>query len=156
MTAAMRDPGHEPRLDPTRGPAPDGQIPMPRMAAIGALLGALGVATGALGAHGLKATLSEQALGWWQTGASYHLVHAVALLVCAVAPRPDPDSSRGRARGLAAFLFALGVLVFSGSLYVMALTDLRALGAVTPIGGVAFIAGWLALAYSFWPSRRDA
>lgn len=130
-------------------------IPMPRAAALAAVLGGLGVAAGAFGAHGLKASLSADALGWWQTGASYHLVHALALLVAAVAPLADPDSSRGRARKLAAFLFGVGILVFAGSLYVMALTGERKLGAVTPIGGVAFIAGWDALAWSFWPTRKS-
>lgn len=105
---------------------------------IGGVSGALAVVLGAFGAHGLKATVTDpHLLEVWDTGARYHLVHAVALCVLAAHPRPP------RAAGIA---FVAGTVLFSGSLYAMTLTDVRALGAVTPFGGVAFIVGWLALA----------
>lgn len=125
------------------------------LAPIAAFIGALAVALGAFGAHGLKAILSPEALAWWRTGAEYQLVHAVAMLAAGLAihlPSPRPIA-RPRALAVAGWLFALGVLFFAGSLYLMALTDLRWLGAVTPLGGTAFIAGWLALALGLWPSR---
>jgi len=119
------------------------------MAAIAALVAALGVVAGAFGAHGLKALVPPEALAWWQTGAHYHLVHAVALLVAALL-----TPARPRARRVATILLLVGIALFSGTLYLMALTDLRWLGAITPIGGSAFIAGWVALAWSLWPPRR--
>jgi len=101
-------------------------------------MGALGVALGAFGAHGLKQLVTDpHLLDVWDTGARYHLVHAVALL--GVAAHPSPPVWAGR-------LFVAGTLLFSGSLYVMALTDVRILGAITPLGGLCYIAGWLALA----------
>ncbi|AGP36091.1 DUF423 domain-containing protein [Sorangium cellulosum] len=104
--------------------------------------GFLGVALGAFGAHGIKAKLDALPDGalrasWWQTGSLYHLVHALALALAAhLAARTG-----GTAATAAGFCFAAGVLLFSGSLYVMTLTDLR-LGAVTPLGGLFFLAGW--------------
>ncbi|MCU0701578.1 MAG: DUF423 domain-containing protein [Myxococcaceae bacterium] len=109
----------------------------------------LGVALGALGAHGLKALVRDlpdaaDRLGWWETAARYHLVHALALGLVAVVAHHVP----GRAPRLAAGLFIAGIIVFSGSLYVMGLTGLRGLGALTPIGGFAQLGGWLALAWA--------
>jgi len=99
-------------------------------------LGFTGVACGALGAHAVKA-LGPDSLAWWETGAKYHLIHALAVgLVAALQPK--------RA-ALSAALFTAGVLLFSGSLYVLALTQVRALGLVTPFGGLCFLAGWAAL-----------
>jgi uncharacterized membrane protein YgdD (TMEM256/DUF423 family) len=99
-------------------------------------LGFLGVACGALGAHAVKA-LGEDRLAWWETGARYHLIHALAVgLLAAIVP--------ARAK-LTAALFVAGVVLFSGSLYALALTGTRALGMVTPFGGLSFLAGWLVL-----------
>ena len=106
---------------------------------IGAMLGALGVALGAFGAHGLKARLDPEALTWWNTGVQYHLWHAIALVAVGAAALPGTRT--------VAILMALGVLLFSGSLYVMALTGTRWLGMVTPLGGLALIAGWLWLGW---------
>jgi uncharacterized membrane protein YgdD (TMEM256/DUF423 family) len=108
--------------------------------------GFLAVALGAFGAHGLQARLADAAdgakrLGWWQTAAQYHLVHALALGLVAVLVVQLP-----RAR-YAGFAFVLGTLLFSGSLYVMALGGPRWLGAVTPLGGLGFLAGWAILAW---------
>lgn len=106
-----------------------------------AALGFLAVALGAFGAHALKERLSAEALGWWQTGVLYQGLHALALLGVALAAAARP----GRLLHVAGVCFALGVLVFSGSLYVLALTGARWLGAVTPLGGLLLLAGWLAL-----------
>jgi uncharacterized membrane protein YgdD (TMEM256/DUF423 family) len=110
---------------------------------IAALAGASGVALGAFGAHGLKARVSAELLAVFETGVRYHLVHALALLgVAALATR----SPAGMWLSLAGWLFVIGIVVFSGSLYVMTFTGARWLGAITPVGGQAFIGGWLALA----------
>jgi uncharacterized membrane protein YgdD (TMEM256/DUF423 family) len=104
-----------------------------------AVLGFSGVACGALGAHAVKA-LGPEALDWWNTAAKYHLLHALAVgLVAAL---------RVRRSHVIAALFTAGVLLFSGSLYALALTGTRALGMVTPFGGLAFLAGWAALGLS--------
>jgi uncharacterized membrane protein YgdD (TMEM256/DUF423 family) len=110
------------------------------------VLGFLGVTLGAFGAHGLKNRLAglsdgEQRLAWWNTGAQYHLVHALAIGLAAVRPGPTQAGS-----ALAPWLFLGGIALFSGSLYVMTLTGRRALGAVTPIGGLLMLAGWVAVA----------
>jgi uncharacterized membrane protein YgdD (TMEM256/DUF423 family) len=106
---------------------------------ISAVMGFLAVALGAFGAHGLKATLEAtgQAANW-QTAAHYHLVHAVVMLVVA-ALQPM--------RRAAWWLLFAGVLIFSGTLYVLALTNVKWLGAITPLGGAALLAGWLALVF---------
>lgn len=117
---------------------------MRRWFVFAALNGALAIAIGAFAAHGLKARLGPEMLAIFDTGARYHLIHAVALALAALAashlaPRPAK---------LAATLFGVGILLFCGSLYLLALTGVRGFGFVTPFGGVAFIAGWLALAWS--------
>jgi len=116
---------------------------------IGAVFGALGVAAGAFGAHGLKGWVSPELLAVFETGVRYHLVHALALLAVAWASTRW-TSAAIRAAG---WLFVAGILVFSGSLYVLTLTGIRALGAITPFGGVAFIGGWLLLAWGAWRGR---
>ena len=105
----------------------------------GALLAATGVALGAFGAHGLKALLSSEALGWWHTAVQYQMWHAIGLIAIGAAPV-------ARTRG-PAWLLAAGTAIFSGSLYAMALSDTRWLGAITPAGGVLMIAGWTWLAW---------
>lgn len=109
---------------------------------IGSVAGFLGVAGGAFGAHALKARLSEQMLANFETGTRYLLVHAVALLVVGVlASRPGAPALAG-----VGWSFSVGMLVFTGSLWLMALTGTRWLGAITPIGGTALIVGWVLLA----------
>jgi uncharacterized membrane protein YgdD (TMEM256/DUF423 family) len=104
---------------------------------VAGVVGAAGVALGAFGAHGLRDAVADpHLLEVWDTGSRYHLLHALAL--CAVAAHP-------RSPRWAGGLFLLGILLFSGSLYTMTLTGARWLGAVTPLGGVSLIAGWLAL-----------
>ena len=103
----------------------------------------LAVGLGAFGAHALKAQLSADALAVWQTAVQYHAWHALGLLGVGLWQRQAPEP---RALRVAALLLAAGIVLFSGSLYALALTGVRGLGAVTPFGGVAFIGGWLALA----------
>lgn len=110
--------------------------------AAGAINGALAVIAGAFGAHGLKAKLSPELLATWQTGAEYHMYHALALVLIGAIAAAQPQTALN---GPAVALLA-GILLFSGSLYLLALTGMKTLGAITPIGGVAFIVGWLWLA----------
>jgi uncharacterized membrane protein YgdD (TMEM256/DUF423 family) len=105
---------------------------------LGCLLGLAAVAAGAFGAHGLRARVTPEMLAVFETGARYHMYHALALLATALAARRRPS----RAWAAAGWLFVAGIVVFSGSLYLLALTGTRWLGAVTPVGGVAFLAGW--------------
>jgi uncharacterized membrane protein YgdD (TMEM256/DUF423 family) len=116
---------------------------------IGAVLGALGVTAGAFGAHGLKARLTPEMLAVFETGVRYQLIHALALLAVAWAGARWSSP----AISVAGWLFVVGIFLFSGSLYALCLTGIRGLGAVTPFGGVAFIAGWLALAWGAWRGR---
>jgi len=109
---------------------------------VGALMGGVGVAIGAFGAHGLRGRLSPEMLAVFETGVRYHMYHALALLAtAALLPRID-----GRAVVIAGWSFTAGIVLFSGSLYALALSGARALGAITPLGGLCLLAGWLALA----------
>jgi len=112
------------------------------IAVVGAVLGGLTVVFGAFGAHGVKDRLSVEQAAWFEKAVHYQGLHALALLVVALA------AGRGarRAHGVAAVAFLVGVVLFSGSLYAMALGGPRVLGAVTPFGGTAFLVGWGALA----------
>lgn len=110
---------------------------------VGAVLGFLAVAFGAFGAHGLKARLDGLGTAAsFQTAVQYHMYHALALLALGMIAVFRP----GTAVTVAGWSFLLGVLVFSGSLYVLSLTGLKWLGAITPIGGLAMLVGWAALA----------
>ena len=118
---------------------------------LGGLLGALGVALGAFGAHALKASLAAAEdgparLAWWQTASQYHLLHALLVVALGVWASARP----ARALTAAGLCALLGVVLFSGSLYAMALSGVRALGAITPFGGVAFLAAWVLVAVAAW------
>jgi uncharacterized membrane protein YgdD (TMEM256/DUF423 family) len=104
---------------------------------IAAVNGALAVAAGAFGAHGLEAHLSPRMLEVFETGARYHMYHALAMAAAALA-----------GARWAAILFLAGIVLFCGSLYVLALSGIGMLGAITPLGGVFFLAGWICLAVS--------
>ena len=107
----------------------------------GAVAGLIAVGFGAFGAHGLRGRLTPDMLAVFETGVRYHMYHALALLLtAALAPRLP-----GKAIVAAGWLFVTGIVLFSGSLYLLAVTGVTMLGAITPIGGVAFLAGWLAL-----------
>jgi uncharacterized membrane protein YgdD (TMEM256/DUF423 family) len=104
--------------------------------------GFTGVTLGAFGAHGLRDRLAPDMLTVYQTGVQYHLIHAVALLAAAALV----TRTSSRLVPIAGWLFVLGIVLFSGSLYVMSLTGLTKLGMITPIGGLAFLGGWALLA----------
>jgi uncharacterized membrane protein YgdD (TMEM256/DUF423 family) len=108
---------------------------------VGALAGFIGVALGAFGAHGLRSRLSAEMLTVFETGVRYQMYHAIAILIVALAAA-RLDGWLIRAAG---WLFAAGIVLFSGSLYALALTGVTTLGAVTPLGGLAFLLGWAAL-----------
>ena len=109
---------------------------------IGSIAGGLGVAGGAFGAHALQSRLPTDLLAHFETGTRYLLIHAVALLVVGLlTQRSDARSLR-----LAGGAFSFGILVFTGTLWVLAISGMRWLGAITPIGGTALIVGWVALA----------
>jgi uncharacterized membrane protein YgdD (TMEM256/DUF423 family) len=112
-----------------------------------ALAGMLAVALGAFGAHALKARLDDYALGVFNTAVQYQFYHALALLAVAVLLQQYPASNLLRS---STWLFLIGILVFSGSLYLLSLSGLRWLGAITPLGGLAFIAGWGCLLAAAW------
>jgi len=109
----------------------------------GAVVMALGVLLGAFGAHGLKNVLSDPMKAVYETGVRYHLIHGLALFVVAWLASRSP-STLVNASG---WFFLAGIFLFSGSLYLLALSGVKAWGAVTPVGGLAFIAGWLSLAF---------
>jgi uncharacterized membrane protein YgdD (TMEM256/DUF423 family) len=103
----------------------------------------LGVALGAFGAHALKGTLeANHTTEIWKTAVLYHFIHALALLMLATLPTVNR---------MAGSLFVAGIVIFSGSLYLLALTNVKWLGAITPLGGLCFLAGWVSLAV--WPPR---
>jgi uncharacterized membrane protein YgdD (TMEM256/DUF423 family) len=118
--------------------------------------GFLAVALGAFGAHGLKTRLADlpdvaRRLAWWDTASHYHLVHALALGLLALACDRVPEQWLKRA-GIA---MLIGILLFSGSLYAMTLTGVTALGAVTPFGGLALLVGWVLLGLGAWRAERS-
>lgn len=114
---------------------------------LGALLAALGVAFGAFGAHALKNLLTEERMAVYQTAVQYHFYHAFGLLIVGLLLLKWPEAGGLRVAG---GLLLAGLLLFSGSLYGLTLTGQRWLGAVTPLGGTAFIAAWLVVAWSVW------
>jgi uncharacterized membrane protein YgdD (TMEM256/DUF423 family) len=111
---------------------------------LGSVLGFLGVAFGAFGAHALRARLSVEMLGVFETGVRYQMYHVFAVLLVAAA---IGNAGNARLLVIAGWLFVAGILLFSGSLYALALTGSRGLGAITPIGGLLFLAGWAVLAF---------
>ena len=115
---------------------------------LGAVNGFLSVALGAFAAHGLKARAPADQQAWFETGARYHMYHALALVLLGlfVASRP---STMANAAG---WSFVAGITLFSGSLYVMGVSGIRALGAITPFGGLGFLAGWALFALATWRS----
>lgn len=121
--------------------------------AVGGVSGLMAVALGAFGAHGLKSKLGalddfSARMGWWSTASEYHLAHSLFLLLVGLLVAQGKLSEAPlRIAGASA---SIGLLLFSGSLYAMALTGVRALGAITPLGGIAFLIAWGSLAYSGW------
>ncbi|MEK6527111.1 MAG: DUF423 domain-containing protein [Nitrospirota bacterium] len=118
---------------------------------LGSLFAFLGVAAGAFGAHSLKATLSVEMLAVFETAVRYQMYHAFALFVVGWA---STQSQRASVR-LAGWMFVLGIVLFSGSLYALTFSGVRWLGALTPLGGVAFLAGWALLAWGLWKLMKN-
>jgi uncharacterized membrane protein YgdD (TMEM256/DUF423 family) len=125
---------------------------MERLFAItGAISGLLAVGFGAFGAHGLRGKISDDLLHAYEVGAHYHLIHALALIAVAWAITRWP----GGAMQAAGWLFLAGTLLFSGSLYLLAVTGIRPLGMVTPVGGTCLMMGWGCFAWSAFASKTS-
>ena len=114
---------------------------------LGSLNALLGVGLGAFGAHGLKTRVTPEMLNVWETAVQYHLIHALGLFLIGIFCQLMPDVSLVR---IAGWSILIGIVLFSGSLYALVLTGTKPLGIITPIGGVAFMVGWLLLALSAW------
>ncbi len=118
-----------------------------RFVLLGAIFAFLGVGFGAFGAHALQATLTANGReATYETAVQYQLIHALALLAAAWVGSQWP----GRWSRWAGYLFAAGIVVFSGSLYILAIFDIRFMGAITPLGGVCFLAGWACVGLAAW------
>lgn len=117
--------------------------------AVAGILGAMAVALGASAAHGLDAILTAKAVSWVETASRYMLVHAVAILVCALGLK----FGASRILKVTAFLFTFGTVIFCGSLLALAFLDLRIAGAAAPIGGTSLMLGWLSLLLVAWKSK---
>jgi uncharacterized membrane protein YgdD (TMEM256/DUF423 family) len=113
--------------------------------ALGALNAAVAVGAGAFAAHGLRERIDARALEVFETGARYHMYHAFAIILAGLVASVGPRGAQ-----TAGWIFQAGIVLFSGSLYALALTGTKGLGAITPIGGLAFLVGWLWLAWSAW------
>lgn len=113
----------------------------------GSLLAALAVIMGAFGAHSLKTQLSEEMMDVYQTAVDYHMYHALGLILTGLLANSASSSNLPAWAGSSMFI---GILLFSGSLYILSITGIRWLGAITPFGGTAFILGWILLAWAVW------
>ncbi len=113
---------------------------------LGAISAGLGVAIGAFAAHGLRGRITDEMLAVFETGARYQMYHALALLAVALASARWP----GPALSGAGWCFVVGTILFSGSLYALSVTGVRVLGAITPLGGLAFLAGWILVITHVW------
>lgn len=114
---------------------------------LGSFSGMLGVVLGAFGAHALKSRLGENAMGVFETAVQYQFYHSLALLAVGILALSQPQTILLKSSG---YLFLLGIIIFSGSLYVLSFTGVKWLGAITPLGGLAFVGGWACLAFASW------
>lgn len=114
---------------------------------LASLSGMLAVIFGAFGAHALRGKLDDYAMGVFETAVQYHFYHSFALLAVGILALSQPQTAMLKASG---WLFLVGIVIFSGSLYILGLSGVRWLGAVTPLGGLAFIGGWACLAATGW------
>jgi uncharacterized membrane protein YgdD (TMEM256/DUF423 family) len=118
--------------------------------ALGALNAAIAVGAGAFAAHGLRERLDARALEVFETGARYQMYHAFAIILAGIITMSGVAEGVTRGAQAAGWIFQAGIVLFSGSLYALALTGIKGLGAVTPLGGIAFLAGWLWLGWTAW------
>jgi uncharacterized membrane protein YgdD (TMEM256/DUF423 family) len=114
---------------------------------LASLSGMLAVMLGAFGAHGLRGRFDDYAMGIFETAVQYHFYHSLALLAVGVIALTQPQTAMLKSSG---WLFVIGIAIFSGSLYLLSVTGIKWLGAITPLGGLAFIAGWGCLAATGW------
>ncbi|MBM4267674.1 MAG: DUF423 domain-containing protein [Deltaproteobacteria bacterium] len=119
-----------------------------RIVATGAVLVGIGVALGAFGAHGLKARLAPDLLEIYHTGVEYQLCHGLGIVLLGLFVSQHAAAGAPAGTSLAFWSFLAGVVLFSGSLYVLSLTGVRWLGAITPLGGLAFLVGWASFAWA--------
>lgn len=119
------------------------------MIAVGAFSAFLAVLTGAFGAHGLEKILNESSMQVWHTSVTYHMSHSLALILLGLF-----ELQTKKIVLVARYGFILGILLFSGSLYVLVLSEVRMLGMITPIGGVAMMVGWVALGWSAYKNKN--
>lgn len=141
-------------------PPADHQTPAPplcrRIGMAGALLAGLAVGFGAFGAHGLKDQIAPEHLAIWNTASDYLAWHGVALLALAALLRGQATLAKTKLVAIASSLLLAGILVFSGSLYLLVLTGVGLWGAVTPLGGSALVVGWLTLAGAIWRTGANS
>ena len=116
----------------------------------GAIQAFIAVAAGAFGAHGLKGALDDYSMGLWQLAMTYQMWHALALLALGLFEAQTKRKQKG-----AGIAFTLGIVIFSGSLYAIALTGLRPLGMITPFGGISLLVGWALFAKAGWKGARS-
>jgi uncharacterized membrane protein YgdD (TMEM256/DUF423 family) len=125
-----------------------------RIISMGALLGAIAVVLGAFGAHALRESLEPSLFEIYQTGSQYLTLHAFALVLYGLWHSAQPEAARPKCWPAA--LFLIGTIIFSGSLYLIAFTEIRKFGMITPVGGLSLIAGWLGFAYhAFQASKKS-
>lgn len=122
-----------------------------KLIGLGAICSALAVIMGAFGAHAIQDMVTPERFDNWKTAAQYQFYHSLGIILTGIALR-DRNSARLKWAG---YLFAIGILLFSFSLYALVLTDITMLGAITPLGGLCFIAGWLLFAWEFISGSRD-
>lgn len=120
--------------------------------AIGALLCMLAVIIGAFGAHGLKSILSADEMKTYETGVQYHMIHALGILLVAILANIWGESTKLK---WGARLLFIGIVLFSGSLYVLSITGIKGLGIITPLGGISFIGGWLMIAWAGFTKKKQ-
>ena len=136
------------KFDPRPFPQLRYNLPMAKLfITLASLSAMLAVVFGAFGAHGLRNRLDDYAMGVFETAVQYHFYHSLALLAVGLLALSQPQTALLKSSG---WLFCIGILVFSGSLYLLGITGVRWLGAITPLGGLAFIAGWGCLAATGW------
>ena len=123
---------------------------------LGAINAFIAVAAGAFAAHGLKGILNPEYLDTFKTAADYQMVHGIGLILIGLLNKCDPVHANKRSSNIAAWLMLTGIILFSGSLYLLTLSGVRWLGVITPFGGMCFLLAWLSLAISHMPTRNQS
>ncbi|MFV2004583.1 MAG: DUF423 domain-containing protein [Gammaproteobacteria bacterium] len=121
---------------------------------VGALSAFIAVAAGAFAAHGLKDLLSIEYINTFKTAADYQMIHSIGLILIGILNKLNADHRTTRRNSVAAVFMFFGIILFSGSLYLLTLTGTRWLGMITPLGGACFLIAWLMLAFNYWPRKE--